>query len=258
MADNNVSIFMRARLGSSRLPKKHLLYIKGKPVIQHLIERVRDNTNVKYIILCTTDESEDDELEKIALECGIKCFRGDANNVLKRYYDAGKKYNVKYIVNIDCDDILLDYELIDKTANLMEILNADYLTWEGYPLGCIPTGMSFSGIKKLFETTDENIEHISLYFTNSNEFTTANIQLSNKLLNRDYMAELRLTLDYEDDFKLFEQIYNELYDADQYISFTNLIKLIDENKYLIKINSHLNEDYFNGYDDFMKDKFESD
>lgn len=256
MTDNNVSIFMRARLGSSRLPKKHLLHIKGKPVIQHLIERVRNNTNIKDIILCTTDESEDDELEKIALKCGIKCFRGDTNNVLKRYYDASKKYNVKYIVNIDCDDLLLDYELIDKTANLMEILNAEYLTWEGYPLGCIPTGMSSSGIKKLYEEHKEDIEHISLYFLNSPEFNTFIIKESNSLLARDYMEEIRLTLDYEDDFKLFSEIYEYLYDVDEYISLKNLIVLFDEHRSLLKINSYLNEEYLQGFNDFVHDKLD--
>lgn len=255
--DNNIAIFMRARLGSSRLPRKHLLELKGKPVIQHLIERIRNNTTIGNIVLCTTDESEDDALEKIARECGIKCFRGDSDNVLKRYYDAGKEYKVKYLVNIDCDDILVDYELIDRTARLIKIFDADYLTWEGYPLGCIPTGMSYSGIKKLYEQYDEPIEHISLYFSNSQKFDTVTIKVSNSLLNRDYINDLRLTLDYEDDFELFKRIYDELYDVDKSISLRSLISLFDENQDLLKINSYLNKEYFEGFEKFKKNKFKS-
>jgi len=250
--DNNISIFMRARLGSSRLPKKHLLEIKGKPVIQHLIERIRDNTTIRNIVLCTTEDAEDDILEKIALDNGINCFRGDAENVLKRYYDAGKKYAVKYIVNIDCDDLLVNYELIDKTAKLMEIFDADYLTWEGYPLGCIPTAMSYSGIKKLYEDSTEDIEHISLYFINSPKFNTVTIKVSDKLLKRDYFNDIRLTLDYEDDFRLFKRIYDELYDKDKYISLRSLINLFDSNKEILKINSYLNKEYFKNFEKFTE------
>lgn len=253
--DNNIAIFMRARLGSSRLPRKHLLKIKGKSVIQHLIERIKHNTNIEKIVLCTTDESEDDALEKIALKCGIKCFRGDSENVLKRYYDAGKEYKVRYIINVDCDDLLVDCELIDKTARLIEIFDADYLTWEGYPLGCIPTGMSYSGIKKLYEQYDEPIEHISLYFLSSRKFYTVTIKVSNSLLNIDYLNDIRLTLDYEDDFELFKRIYDELYDVEEHISLRSIINLFDENRDLLKINSYINKEYFEGFEKFVDKKF---
>ena len=36
----NVDAFILARLDSSRLPRKHLLHIENKPIIQHLVERI--------------------------------------------------------------------------------------------------------------------------------------------------------------------------------------------------------------------------
>lgn len=238
----NTAIFLRARLGSSRLPKKHLLKLKGKPAIQHLIERIKANTQIKNIVLCTTTDKEDDKLEDIANECKINCFRGHAESVLKRYYDAGKKYGVKSIVNVDCDDLLLDFSLIDRTGVLMQLMpEVDYLTWEGYPLGCVPSGMSYSGITKLYDRYPEDVEHVFMYFEKYEEINKIHLHVINKTLSKEYVKDIRLTLDYMDDFKLFEIIYNNIYNKDEYIIFDTLMAFLDKNQDLLKINNYLNE-----------------
>ncbi|MBP1654694.1 MAG: 3-deoxy-manno-octulosonate cytidylyltransferase protein, partial [Bacteroidetes bacterium] len=45
-----------ARYGSERLPGKPLADIAGKPMIQHVVERVRKASLVREVIVATDDE----------------------------------------------------------------------------------------------------------------------------------------------------------------------------------------------------------
>ena len=49
-------IIIIARLGSSRLPQKHLYKINSKPLIEHFIERITANFSLKEnkVIIATT------------------------------------------------------------------------------------------------------------------------------------------------------------------------------------------------------------
>ena len=52
---NGYSIIIPARYGSSRLPGKPLLQIKGKPLIQHVYETA-SRTKAKEIIIATDND----------------------------------------------------------------------------------------------------------------------------------------------------------------------------------------------------------
>jgi len=60
------AIFIPVRVKSTRLPKKPLLRIKGKTVIEHLIQRVKSAKLPRLIVLCTTTSSDDAILVDIA------------------------------------------------------------------------------------------------------------------------------------------------------------------------------------------------
>ena len=53
------TIMIQARLGSNRLPKKTIAKIQDKPVIWHVINRVKKIKNVKQIVLITTTGDSD-------------------------------------------------------------------------------------------------------------------------------------------------------------------------------------------------------
>ena len=240
---DDVAILMPAKLSSTRLPRKHLLEIKGKPVIQHLIERVKSHTGIKKIILCITEN--DAELEEIAEKSGILWHRGKAGSVLKQYADVVQKYSLRYVVNVDCDDLLVNFDLINRTASIMESLedSVDFLTWDGYPLGCAPYGMSGFGITWLDRNTSDDVEYIWKLFQKSEDLQKVAIQVTSKELSKPYVKDIRLTLDYIEDFRLFEIIYNRLYERDHHIHYDNLMRFIDQNPHLVEVNKHMNTAY---------------
>ena len=109
-------IFIQARMNSKRLPGKSLIKINNKPVLKHIFDRLRVFGKKKIIIL-TSKNKHDDEIEKFCLENDIKIFRGDLKNVYQRYCDALIKYKCSSFVRITGDSVFVDSKIVKKTIN---------------------------------------------------------------------------------------------------------------------------------------------
>ena len=71
-----VGYLIIGRLKSTRLPKKLLIEIKGKPIISHLIDRLKLSKKISEIIICTSTSKQDKPLAKIAIENNVNYFLG--------------------------------------------------------------------------------------------------------------------------------------------------------------------------------------
>ena len=76
---------IQARMSSSRLPGKMLMQINEKPLLQRVIDRVSDSKKISKIIVATSLNQEDNQIEDYCNSIRIQCYRGDLNNVVKRY-----------------------------------------------------------------------------------------------------------------------------------------------------------------------------
>ena len=79
------SILITVRTSSTRLPRKAILDINGKPTIQYLIENIKKSRLADKIILCTSEEPDDDILCQIATDCSIDYYRGSLKDKLVRW-----------------------------------------------------------------------------------------------------------------------------------------------------------------------------
>ena len=70
---------VQARTGSSRLPRKVLADLGGRPLIAFLLERLRRCDVVEAIVLATTNQPDDDELVDLAESLGVNVIRGDVD-----------------------------------------------------------------------------------------------------------------------------------------------------------------------------------
>ncbi|MBR9703039.1 3-deoxy-manno-octulosonate cytidylyltransferase, partial [Candidatus Woesearchaeota archaeon] len=66
-----VGFLITARLKSTRLPRKALREIEGKPFITYMIERVKLSPLIDKIVLATSTNPEDDPLCDLAKQQGI-------------------------------------------------------------------------------------------------------------------------------------------------------------------------------------------
>ena len=84
----NNAILIQARLSSSRFPKKMLENIGGITLMEYVYKRCKNSMRADRVIVITSNNKTDDELYRLCLDKNILVFRGDLENVLKRYIDA--------------------------------------------------------------------------------------------------------------------------------------------------------------------------
>ena len=143
-----IGVFIPVRLGSSRLRKKALIKVKGKTLIEHLIERVNTAKLPNIVVLCTTTKPDDSVFIDIARKYGIEWFKGSEKDIIDRYFKAALKYDVDFIVNVDGDDIFCDPQLIDRTIEVFLETGASVIKWNDLPLGASPMGIKVEALKE--------------------------------------------------------------------------------------------------------------
>ncbi len=88
---------IQARVNSTRLPGKILLNGFNKPLIIHLIERIKKSKFISNIVIATTNNKFDKIIPTICKQIKIDCFEGDEQDVLSRYFYCAKKFNGQII-----------------------------------------------------------------------------------------------------------------------------------------------------------------
>ncbi len=239
----SIAVFIPIRLGSSRLPKKPLIEIKGKPLIEHLIERVKTAKLPNEIVLCTTTKPEDSVFIGIARKCNVKCFRGSEKDILDRFLNAAIEYKVDFIVNVDGDDIFCDPELIDNTVEVFLKEGSSFIKWNELPLGSSPIGIKIEALKKVHEMKDENDTETGwgMYFTETGLFDVKNIEPADEELRH---PEIRMTLDYPEDLRFVKEIFNRLYTPERVFTLRDILRLIKKEPGLAEINKGVQDKYW--------------
>jgi len=236
--------FIPVRLSSTRLPSKALLKILDKPCIQYLIERVKKIENLDGIILCTTKTSIDDKIVKFAKKMNVDFFRGSEMDILERFKNAASEFHVENIVNIDGDDILCEPEFIIKTANELKKNQADYISWKNMPLGTTPIGIKTSALETVC-----NLKNVQNTETGWGKFFTETGLFKVKFLTSDdpelTNTDIRLTLDYPEDFKLFEQILINLKEP---FNLKDIVNFLHSRKDVQDLNKDVKEIYWKNYE----------
>ena len=110
----NPGIIVQARMESKRLPGKMIKKLSKKTLLGHILERLKRCKKVKKIILSVPDNKKNLCLIKIAKKEKINFFAGSHSNLVKRYYDTAKKFNIDPIIRIPGDNIIPEPDEIDK------------------------------------------------------------------------------------------------------------------------------------------------
>ncbi|MBC7113852.1 MAG: hypothetical protein H5T34_07580 [Candidatus Methanomethyliales bacterium] len=235
------AVCIAVRTKSTRLPKKALLKIKGKTVIEHLIDRLKVAKLPNMIILCTSTSPEDDVLIEIANKNGINYFRGSEDDKLERFLGAADKYNLDFIVCVDGDDLFCDPEYIDKIIETFVRTQADYITCRELPLGVSANGIKVEALRKVCGIKDEtDTEVYGGYFTETGLFKVEFLKVDDDALRH---PEIRMTLDYKEDYEFFKKIFEELYRPGHVFSLKEIMTLLMEKKDILLINKEVQQKY---------------
>lgn len=229
------AVTITVRMKSTRLPEKAMKDLVGKPMIEHLIDRLKYAKLPDEIILCTSTNPQDDILVEVAKKNNIKWFRGDEVDVLKRLLDASKKSKIDFIVSTTGDNPLTDPHYIEGLINKFKETDADYITCLDLPLGAFSYGIKVRALEKVVELKKEmDTEIWGVYFTETNLFKIEEMEVESQLKH----PEMRLTVDTPEDFRLMEEIYGLLYKEDKLIELADVINLFRENPMFLEINKN--------------------
>lgn len=233
----NFICIIQARIASSRLLGKILLPGYKKPLLEHLVERVKKSKKLDKIVIATSKNLEDDVVYEFCKSKKISVYRGHPDNLLKRYYDCAKFYGANNIVRITSDCPLMDYRLIDKMIEIYsKFKDVDYLSNVHPPT--FPDGFdieifNFDILKKTYLNAKKEYEkeHVTPYiWDNPKLFKIYNYSLK----NQNYFNKYRLTLDYKEDYYLIWNIFKKLYIKEKYFSFERIITFLKNNpKYVV-------------------------
>lgn len=235
------AIFITVRTESTRLPKKCLLKISGITTIEHLIKRVKRSKLSDSIVLCTTQQCEDDILCEIAKQQQIECVRGSVKDKLMRWQKAAEKFDVEFFVTADGDDLFCEPELIDLAFEQYRKNRPDFIAADGLICGAFSYGIKVDALKRVCEIKDtDDTEMMWVYFTQTGLFKIEMLQDVPSVFKR---PEIRLTLDYEDDFKVFKKIIEHFADKKEHFGLRDIVNFIDKNPEVVKINQYLQKQF---------------
>lgn len=238
-----VDAILQARMKSTRLEAKVVASIMGKPLISHIVERVRASKYVNRIILATTRLKDDDELDYLASSMGIMCFRGDETDVLARFYGAAIEFNSRFVLRVCCDNPLADPRIIDELTQRWLEASAEYGATSierTFPLGIDLEVFTFNALQKAFQNAklDYEREHVTPYIYQHPELFKLFFLGAKGKLKR---PELRLTVDTDEDLALTRKIYQHLYRDGNIFHLAEVIDLIDKHPELLAINAHIHQ-----------------
>ena len=244
------AIFIAVRMKSIRLPRKALLEIKGKPATDHLIDRLKTARLPDMIVLCTSTHPDDAILVEVAKRNKIEGFKGSQDDKLERFLSAALKYNIDLIAAVDGDDILCDPVYIDKTIEKLVETNADLVTCDKLPLGTACNGIKVKALRKVCEIKSQSDTEVWRgYFTDTGLFKVIFLEPDDAQLIR---PDIRLTLDYPEDYELLKRIFEKLYVRGGVFSLKEVVTLFNNDPGLLDINKTVHEQYLKGIQSKVK------
>ena len=227
------------RMKSSRLKKKALLDLGGKPIILQLLQRLRKSNRLDDIILCTSTHSDDNVLLELASENGFKSFAGSEDDVIHRFIYVGEREGADIIVRITGDNPLTDPGLIDIMVESHLNSGADYTRMDNLPIGVTAEVITFKALRRAFELAENTkySEYMTLYFMENPTIFDLNILQADPGNDR---PQYRLTVDYVEDYCLMKAIFTQFISS-EWFSIKDVIEFLDNNPSIIEINSQIDQ-----------------
>jgi spore coat polysaccharide biosynthesis protein SpsF len=126
LAERRVVAVVQARMGSTRFPGKVLRELAGKPVLWHVVYRLRRCRTVSEVAVATSAAPGDDALAAWCREQGVRCVRGSEDDVLARFLLAARELAADVVVRVTGDAPLVDPATVDRLVDALLQQGADY------------------------------------------------------------------------------------------------------------------------------------
>ena len=230
--------FIMARLSSKRLPAKNLMEIVDKPMIQHLVNRIKKAKSIDKVVIATSDHPSDHALEEFAQKEGIDIWRGSLDNMMERLLGAVEHFGATNIIEILGDNPLVHSDLIDDTFEFYKNGNYDCATTLTNEFPQVDTALKrFAiGIRvqiykasvardyKQYPDYFDDSKHFSSYmFDYSQKYKAGYFEATGKW-DRLCLPELNFAVNYRKNFNFVERVFENNYRRDDNFTLFDVVK----------------------------------
>jgi spore coat polysaccharide biosynthesis protein SpsF (cytidylyltransferase family)/aryl-alcohol dehydrogenase-like predicted oxidoreductase len=205
----NALVIVQARSSSERLPGKVLLPIKGIPSV--CLSALRAGNTGLEVLVATSEDNSDNELERVLNTFLIPCFRGSLNNVHDRFRSILlSRPKCEIVVRLTADNVFPDGCFIEKMISEFLSSGAKYLISD---MRSMPYGLSGEVFtRKVF--LEENPSSLS---ESDREHVTTKLRLKfpgNLFSRNEYTTAipLRCTIDYHKDYEKISALFDSIDD----------------------------------------------
>lgn len=229
---------IEARMTSSRLPGKVLLEAAGRPMLEHLVSRLRNVPSLDGIVLATTVNETDNVLAEFSKRVGIGCFRGSEDDVMTRVIGAAKSVGAEVIVEITGDCPIIDPQIVEQTIRMFRVHQADYVSnahIRSYPDGMDTQVFRLATLQRSAAMTDDALdhEHVTLHIRNHPEmFSQVHLVAPPEI----HWPELGLTLDEPNDYELLKKLIEHFQPTNLLFSCLDVVRLLRQKPDWVIIN----------------------
>ena len=236
---DKIVAIIQARMGSERLPGKTLAEVAGKPLLQHVIERLARSRTLSEVVVATTSRIQDRPILALAQSLGIRAVAGSEDDVLARYMLAAIESRATVLMRVTGDCPLVDPELADTVVDAYYEHHVDYATNReeaGFPRGMDAEVFSRESFEKVFQEAvlPYEREHVTpYYYRHPEQFRIYQLDATGPFRRPD----LRLCVDTEADLRLIRTLYERLAIQGNRFSLLDVIRLFEADPSLTEINA---------------------
>lgn len=236
----SVNAIIQARCGSTRFPNKVFADINGKPLLWHVVNRLKYAERIDDIIIATTVNPKDDKIEEWCKSESVKCFRGSEDDVLNRYYNASVEFPSDIIVRVTADDPFKEPKVIDKVIRKLIDEKYDLVTNNfppSFPEGLDCEAFTFDILDFMEKTTQDLFEreHVTQYvYHNPDKFKIGNVASGFQL------SSYRWTIDNIEDYEMVKTVYAKRDKGSEGILLMDeILRILEKHPEISKINSEV-------------------
>ncbi len=226
-------------MGSTRLPGKSLMPLAGAPLLQRLLERVRRCRAVDVIVVATTGKAEDDALADLARACGVEVFRGSENDLVDRYLEAARAFDVELVARLPADNPVPEPAEIDRivgyhrtgaaafSSNLAQVFG------NGYPDGLGAEVFDRTSLEEVWRTAtdprDREHPHLNFFDYGSQQprsprYSVGTVECPGAFRRPDLVLDVNT----REQYNFLARLYADLYPGNPQFHVTDVIRWYDE------------------------------
>lgn len=220
---------IQQRISNTRLPGKGLLLLCGKPLTQHVIERVKRAKLIDHVILAIPwGEKDFAAFSQFGSLCNVVQFKIPENDLIQRFYLAAVGVEADFVVRISADNPCVEPGELDFLVANAGVYGDPFLLMNSE--NCDMAHDGFGGelyTLKMLEYMDKKItepyyrEHPHIYWLRTEQAA---------YIGKFYPSGFRLDVNTRQDYEKIRDIYEALYPTNPEFTVKDVIAYLNAKK----------------------------